>query len=80
MYNALHVSNKVWVGFLVSPTQPKKEVPNMIPLLKYLLRFIISLCITIAVIFVMACVIAVIYFAIRGDIKIHRISGDEEIK
>ena len=52
----------------------------MIPLLKYLLRYIITLCITIAVIFAMACVIEVIYFAIKGDIKIRRISEDEEIK
>lgn len=63
-----------------SHPQPKKEVPNMISLLKYLLRYIITLCITIAVIFVMACVIAVIYFTVKGDIKIRRISGDEEIK
>lgn len=52
----------------------------MISLLKYLFRYIISLCLTIAVIFVMSCVIAVIYFAIKGDIKIRRISEYEEIK
>lgn len=52
----------------------------MIPLFKYCLRFIISLCITIAVIFVTACVIAVIYFTVKGDIKIRRISEDEDQK
>lgn len=52
----------------------------MISLLKYLLRFIISLCITIAAIFVMSCVVAVVYFIVKGDIKIRRISEDEEIK
>lgn len=56
---------------------PKKEAPRMISPFKYLLRFIITLCITLAVIFVTVCVIAVLYFAIKGDIKIRRISEDE---
>lgn len=50
----------------------------MISLFKYLSRFIISLCITLAVIFVMVCVVAVVYFIVKGDIKIRRISEDEE--
>lgn len=50
----------------------------MISLLKYLRRFIISLCLIVVVIFVMACVITVVYFVARGDIKIRRISGNEE--
>ena len=50
----------------------------MISLFKYCLRFIITLCLTIAVIFVMACVVAVVYFAVKGGIKIHRISEDED--
>lgn len=62
----------------ISPTQPQKEVPNMIPLLKYLLRFIISLCITMAVIFVMACVALIVYFIVKGDIKIRKISEGED--
>lgn len=44
----------------------------MISLMKYLHRFIISLCLTVAVIFVMACVIVVVYLAVKGDIKISK--------
>jgi len=50
----------------------------MISLFKCLLRFIISLCITVAVIFIIACAVAVVYFIVKGDIKIRRISEDED--
>lgn len=51
----------------------------MISLFKYLRRLIITLCITLAAIFVITCVALVIYFAIKGGIRIRMISeyGDE---
>lgn len=50
----------------------------MISLFKCLLRFTITLCITIAVIFVIACVVLVIYFAIKGGIRFRMINEDED--
>ena len=50
----------------------------MISLFKYCLRFIISLCLTVAVIFVMSCTIAVIYFFVKGDIRIRKIEDESE--
>lgn len=56
---------------------PKKENPKMILLFKYLLRFVITLCITVAAIFMTACAAWVVYFAIKGGIKIRKISEEE---
>ena len=50
----------------------------MISLFKCLLRFIITLCITVAAVFVIACVALIIYFAIKGGIRIRMISGYED--
>lgn len=50
----------------------------MISLFTNLLRFIITLCIIVTAIFVIACVALVIYFALKGGIKIRMISVDEE--
>lgn len=50
----------------------------MISLFKYLLRFTISLCITIAAIFMAVCVALVLYIALKGGIKIRKISSNKE--
>lgn len=59
-------------------TYMAKEAPGMISLFKYLLRFTISLCITIAAIFMAVCVALVLYIALKGGIKIRKISSNKE--
>lgn len=50
----------------------------MISLFTNLLRFIITLCIIVTAIFVIACVALVIYFALKGNIKIRTINENEK--
>lgn len=50
----------------------------MVSAIKYWFRCIMTMCLIAAMAFLVTCAVLVVYFAVKSDIKIRMISGDEE--